>query len=160
MVRKKAFTQLEGAKMKYSAASGLNEEQFRRLVGIRKLTFEKIVTILDKARANIHSKHGGRKPKLSIPDSLMMSLMYWRENRTYFHVGKDYGLSESSCWKTVKWVEDTVIRDGAFSLPGKKKLLEGDNVFEVVLIDATETPIERPKKSNDNTILARRKDTH
>ena len=33
-----------------------------------------------------------------------------------------------------------------FALPGKKALLKSDIKYEVVLIDATETPIERPKK--------------
>jgi len=35
-------------------------------------------------------------------------------------------------------------------LPGKKELLKPDNEYEVVFIDATETPIERPKKRQRN----------
>ena len=34
-----------------------------------------------------------------------------------------------------------------FRLPGKKALQKSDTEYEVVLIDATETPIERPKKN-------------
>ena len=45
-------------------------------------------------------------------------------------------------------IEDVLIKSGAFSLPGKKALLETDNEFEVILIDAAESPIERPKKKN------------
>ncbi len=33
-----------------------------------------------------------------------------------------------------------------WSLPGRKALLKSDVEYEVVLIDATETPIARPKK--------------
>jgi hypothetical protein len=33
-------------------------------------------------------------------------------------------------------------------LPGKKALLKSNVEFEVILIDATETPIERPKKKD------------
>jgi hypothetical protein len=44
-------------------------------------------------------------------------------------------------------VEDVLIRDGSFSLPGRKELLKSDNPIEVILIDASESPIERPKKT-------------
>ena len=54
-------------------------------------------------------------------------------------------MSESSIFRIIKWVEDTLIKDGTFSLPGRKALLKSDMEFEVVLIDATESPIERPK---------------
>jgi hypothetical protein len=45
-------------------------------------------------------------------------------------------------------VEDVLIRDGTFALPGKKMLLQNDSPIEVILVDATETPIERPKKTS------------
>ena len=77
-----------------------------------------------------------------------MTLEYLREYRTYFHLGQSYGLSESACYRNCKWVEDVLIKDKTFSLPGKKVLLETDSSIEVILIDATETPIERPKKTN------------
>ncbi len=44
-----------------------------------------------------------------------------------------------------------------FALPGRKALLKNDTEYEVVLVDASESPIERPKKSKDTTTLARRK---
>jgi hypothetical protein len=34
-----------------------------------------------------------------------------------------------------------------------------DMVIEIVVVDATEQPIERPKKSNDATTVARKSDT-
>ena len=48
-------------------------------------------------------------------------------------------------YKTVRWVEDTLIKHPAFALPGRKELI--NNNYDTILIDATETPIERPKKS-------------
>jgi len=39
-----------------------------------------------------------------------------------------------------------LIKHPDFALPGRKALLKSDMEYEVVLIDATETPIERPKK--------------
>jgi len=39
-------------------------------------------------------------------------------------------------------------------------LLKSDVEYEVVLIDATESPCERPKKGKSIGTLARKKDTH
>ena len=38
-----------------------------------------------------------------------MALEYIREYRTYFHTSQSYGVSESSAYKTIKWVEITLI---------------------------------------------------
>ena len=78
-----------------------------------------------------------------------MALEYIREYRTYFHVSQSYGISESSCYKGIKWIEDTLIKHPDFALPARKVLLKSDMEYDVVLIDATETPIERPKKGKE-----------
>jgi hypothetical protein len=65
-------------------------------------------------------------------------------------------LSESNTFTTIKWVENTLIKCGEFKLPGKKEPLKTENTFQVVLINATETPIERPKKNNANFIPEKR----
>ena len=100
---------------------------------------------------------GGKPNKLAIEDRLLMALEYLREYRTYFHISRSYGISESACYRNIRWVEDTLIKDGKFSLPGRKALLKSDMEYEVVLIDATETPIERPKKNKNIFIPAKRK---
>lgn len=123
----------------------LSDEQFRRLTGVKRGTFGKMIQILEEAD-NKKKRKGGRKNKLSIENQLLMALEYIREYRTYFHVSQSYGISESSCYKGIKWIEDTLIKHPDFSLPGRKALLKSDMEYEVVLIDATETPIERPKK--------------
>ncbi|SPR08887.1 IS5 family transposase ISOt6 [Orientia tsutsugamushi] len=76
-----------------------------------------------------------------------MVLEYLREYRTYFHICQNYGISESSAYKAVKWVEDTLVKHLNFALTGLKAIMKSDMNYEVVLIDATETPIERPKKT-------------
>ena len=60
-------------------------------------------------------------------------------------------------YRLIKWIEDVLIKDGTFSLPGKKALLKSDMEYEIVLIDATESPIERPKKDKNFTTPARKK---
>jgi hypothetical protein len=61
-------------------------------------------------------------------------------------VSQSYGLSESTTYDTIKWIEDTLIKHPDLALPGRKALFKNDREYEIVLIDATETPIERPKK--------------
>lgn len=87
---------------------------------------------------------------------LLVALEYMREYRTYFHISQSYGVSESSAYKTVRWVEDTLIKHPDFALPGRKELLKSDVEYDVILIDATETPIEQPKKTKG--ILLREKE--
>ena len=148
----------EVMQMKYEHMLKLNEEQFRRISGVRKSTFEKMIEILSTAEEIRRSK-GGPKPRLSLEDSLMATLEYLREYRTYAHIAVGYGVSESQIFRIIKWVEDTLIKDGTFSLPGRKALLKSDMEFEVILIDATETPVERPKKGRKTGILGRKSDT-
>lgn len=144
--------------MKYNQINTLGHEQFRRLTGVKRQTFERMMQILDGANKQKKAK-GGRNNKLSIEDQLLLALEYMREYRTYFHIGNSYGVSESSAFKTVKWVEDTLIKHPDFALPGRKALLKSDVEYDVILIDATETPIERPKKDKNTFIQAKRKGT-
>lgn len=134
--------------MKYDHIKELTDEQFRRLTGVKRSTFKKMVEILREADQRKKAR-GGRKSRLSIEDQLLMALEYIREYRTYFHIATSYGISESVAYKIVRWVEDTLIKDPAFALPGRKALLKSDMEYEVLLIDASETPIERPKKKSD-----------
>ena len=131
--------------MKYDQIKELSEQQFRRLTGVKKATLKRMLEILREADAKKKAK-GGRKSKLSIEDQLLMALEYIREYRTYFHIATNYGISESVAYKIIRWVEDTLIKHSAFALPGRKVLLKSDIEYEVVFIDASESPIERPKK--------------
>ena len=144
--------------MDYNKIKMLKAEKFRRLTGVKRGTFLKMLEVLEAAEAK-KRWHGGRPPKMAVADRLLMTLTYLREYRTFFHISQSYGISESVCFRIIRWVEDTLMQSGLFRLPGKKELLMSDNEFEVVLVDATETPVERPKKSNDVAIPARKNGT-
>jgi len=141
--------------MKYESIKELEDEKFRRLTGVKRTTFEKMLAILSEADTKKHAK-GGRKPKLALEDRLLMALEYIREYRTYFHVSQSYGVSESTCYETIKWIENTLIKHPDFALPGRKALLKSDMEYELILIDATETPIERPKKDKGGSTQGKR----
>jgi hypothetical protein len=131
---------------KYEKVKLLKDEQFRRLTGVKKGTFEVMLEVLEKAESERRSR-GGPKPKLLVADMLLLALEYLREYRTYFHVGTNYGVSESQAIRIHRWAEKELIKDKRFHLPGRKQLLKSDLEFEVVLVDAAESPIERPKKN-------------
>ena len=131
--------------MKYEKIRNYKEEEFRRVSGVKRFTFNKMIAILEEAEKA--KKARGVKPDaLPMEERLLMALEYLREYRTYFHVASSYGISGSSCYRNIKWIEDTLIKHPDFGLPGRKALLKSDMEYEVVLIDATETPIERPQK--------------
>jgi len=144
--------------MKYDATTKLKDHEFRRLTGVKRKTFAKMVEILSMAEAAKRRK-GGHKSKISIENMLLLTLEYWREYRTYFHIAQDFGVHETQAIRISRWVEDTLVKDGTFSLPGKKTLARSEAEYEVILIDATETPIERPKKGKNFGTQERRNDT-
>ena len=134
---------------KYEELEELSPENFRRLTGVKRETFEAMTSVLQDAQ-NSRYRRAGRRGELTLEDKLLMTLEYLREYRTYFHLGRSYNLSESACYRACRWVEDTLIKSKVFSLPGKKALLKSDMEYEVILIDASETPCERPKKRSEN----------
>jgi len=144
--------------MKYENLKKFSDEQFRRVTGVKRLTFEKMLEILQQKLREKLSK-GGRKPKLSLEEMLLAALEYWREYRTCAHIAASYGIHESNMHRLIKWAEDVLIKDGTFSLPGRKALLKSGTEYEVVLIDVTESPVERPKRGSENGIRERKSGT-
>jgi Helix-turn-helix of DDE superfamily endonuclease len=126
--------------MFYETIKDLSNGVFRRLVGVKRSTFEFMLKILSVQYAVDHEL-GGAPSKLTLEDKLLMTLCYWRGYRTYLHLG----VSESQAFKIVRWVEDTLIKSGSLTVPGKSKLYELDKQA-VILMDVTESPIERPQK--------------
>ena len=136
----------------------LPDKRFKRLTGVNKEVFEQMKQAVTDYQKS-HRKHSttGKPPKLALEDKLLVMLMYYREYRTYEHIGISYGISESRVCEIVQTMENILIADKRFHLPGKKKLLEADSEIEVVLIDVAETPIERPKKNSGNITPAKRR---
>jgi hypothetical protein len=137
--------------MRYETIQNLKDEDFKRSTGVQRSTFEKMLEVVEEGLRDF-----GRPPKLSRADQLLMTLMYWREYRTEFHIGLAYGVSEATVCRTIRKVEDVLIKSKQFHLPGKKVVQPSDTVIEVVLVDVTEQPIERPKKDNADITAAKR----
>ena len=136
----------------------LKDGEYQELFGVKKPTFFKLLEILKKAYEELH-RRGGKPPKLSVLDKLVITLCYYREYRTMQHIAFDYGVVKSAICDAIHWVEEVLIKQDEFHLPGKKKLLESNQALEIVLIDATEHEIERPKRGRKTGIPAKRRNT-
>lgn len=144
--------------MNYERAKKLKPDEFKRLCGVAPQTFERMVKIVEKqAKAK---KKMGRPSKLSLENQILMTLEYLREYRTYFHIGKSWGLDESNVYRTIKKIENILIREKDFRLPGKKELFKENNNLTTVVVDVTESPIERPKKNQNNFTVVRKRSIH
>ncbi|MBC8336707.1 MAG: transposase family protein [Anaerolineales bacterium] len=135
--------------MRYEDIITWKDTDFKRLTGVLPKTFAKMLAVLEKERPNF-----GRPPKLSRADQLLMTLMYWREYRTQFHIADSCGISEATVCRTINKVKDALICSGEFRLPGKKVIQPSNTLTEIVLVDVSEQAIERPKKSK-NAITAK-----
>jgi Helix-turn-helix of DDE superfamily endonuclease len=144
--------------MTYKQVKKLTSEEFKRLSGVHYETFNQMVEIVKKVYCS--RKITGRPPKLKVEDQVLMTLEYLREYRTYFHLGATWGINESTAYRIVKKVEDILIQASELRLPGKRRLIQEDYQIETVVIDVSETPIERPKKNKKNIIVARKKSIH
>jgi len=125
------------------------------MFGVEKHTFMKMKEILNKEYEKMHMK-GGSPPKMSVEDKLYAALKYLREYRTMESIGGDYEVSKSTICESIQWVENTLTKDGTFKLPGKKVLKETDGTIEYIVIDVTESPVNRPKKTKSPIIPAKR----
>lgn len=139
----------------YTKVIKLNDEKFRRKTGVKKHTFEVMVRVV-KESEQVRKKLSGRPNKLSYEDQVLMTLEYLREYRTYFSIGEIYEVSEANAYKIIKKVENILIQAKELKLPSRKELYE-DLDIQVVVVDASESAIERPKKSRNIGTLARKR---
>ena len=140
--------------MRYEDIKNRSNNDIKRLTGVEHNTFKQMAIVVETEMRNF-----GRPTKLNRADQLLMNLMYWREYRTQFHIAQAYGVSEATVCRTIRKIEDALMKSGQFRLPGKKALQPSDTIIEIVLVDATEQPIERPKKSKNDITAAKRNDT-
>ena len=141
--------------MRYEKAKDLKDKDFKRLCGVKKETFQEMCEVVKEV---LSQETRGRNSDLAVEDQVLLTLSYWREYRTMFHLGQDYGLHESNVSRTIQKIEDILIKCRKFSLPSKRRLLE-ENELSYTIVDVTEIAIERPKKSNGDSIREKRSDT-
>ena len=132
--------------------ANLAEEKYLVLFGVRKTTFETILSILERAYEEMRKK-GGRNRKLSVLDMLIIMLGYYHDYRTMENIAFDYGVHKQRICEAIAWVEQALIKDGTFSLPSKRELVKAGAEIVVAIVDVTECETERPKKNRKNPTL-------
>jgi hypothetical protein len=62
----------------------------------------------------------GRSPKLEVEDQVLLTLEYWRECRTMFHLATSWDIPESAVSRIIARLEDILSGAAEFKLPGKR----------------------------------------
>jgi benzoyl-CoA reductase/2-hydroxyglutaryl-CoA dehydratase subunit BcrC/BadD/HgdB len=127
-------------------ARDAKEALFKRLYGVKPATFSQMLSILQKEFNEMH-KSGGKPPRLTPENKLCVALKYLREYRTMDSIAAEYGVCKGTVCLAVQWVEDTLVKDGTFTLPGKRVLKRKQASIEYIVVDVTESLINRPKKN-------------
>jgi len=143
--------------MKNQSYLNLKPVQFQRRFGIKIQTLKAMVNALENFRLENPKDRRGRCTILTLEEQVLVALEYWREYRTYFHIGTSWGVSESTICRIVTDIESTLMKTGKFRIPGKKALLKDSDYPEFVVMDVTETAIERPKKKQKRYYSGKKK---
>jgi len=119
--------------------------EFKRLCGVSRNTFTEMVEVL-RPHLERQGQRGGQN-KLSAEDQLLVTLEYWREYRSQFHIGTSWGLHETTVGRIIRKVEDILVKCGKFRLPSKRQMYQLGWEWRVMVVDVAEMEIERPKKT-------------
>ena len=137
---------------KYEALRHVDVASFQRLTGVRPEVFLKMCAVLKDREAG--KRKSGRPAALCIEDQVLLTLEFWREYRTLFHLGVAWNMHESTVQRTVNRVESALIDSSQFRLPSRQSLRH--TVYTAVIVDVSEVPCERPKKKNGAGTAAKR----
>ncbi len=143
--------------MKFTQTQRLSKNKFKRLTGMSRRTYYVIVKVIKEEEVN--KKKSGRPCTLSPENQVLMVIQYWREYRTYFHIGVDWGVSESMVCRTVHKVENLLIKSRKLALPGQKELRKLSDPETVLVMDVMESPIERPSQGQKGFIRKQKEHT-
>lgn len=139
----------------YQKYQQFSEEKFRRMTGVSKEQFAKIL-VLFKNFVNKNWTKRGRPSDFVLEDRLLLTFRYLRDYPTFVVLGNEFGISESFCNKIFNKVSLSLVK--ILKLPLKSLENRGE-VVEKVLIDVSEQETEIPKKIKKENIQEKRKST-
>lgn len=119
--------------------------RFNRLFGVSVSQFEQITAKVDpewNRRILAQYKRPGRHYALRVEDMVLMLLLYYRSYISQEFVGYLFNLDKSRVCRIIQKLEPILAKIMAIS---KRKHLSKKDI-EDLIVDATEQPIERPKK--------------
>ena len=104
---------------------------FKRCTGLTKYVFDLMVVVMKDYNKKYKEKDD-HPSKLIIENQILMLLEYYRECRTFFHLGLSCGLDESNVHRTIIKLENSLIKSGYFRLEGKKVLTNPQKVKDIL----------------------------
>ncbi|WP_373868513.1 IS5 family transposase [Acinetobacter bereziniae] len=130
--------------MKYENLTKFDDIEFKRLVGVTRPLFSKMILVLQEAECL--KKKSGRPHSLALEDQLLLTLKYLRSYSTQLELAAEFAIAESNINRTIQKIENGLIQSRVFSLPKRNQDIS-DHDF--VIVDVTESVIERPKKTDE-----------
>jgi len=121
-----------------------DNRRFKRLIGVSKRVFNIMLEVVSKEFKQ-KKINGGRKRKHGIPILISLFLKYYRHYVTMDYLSNKYKCSESTICRIIDTIEQILINCKKFTIQGNNKLENSKNTK--LVIDVTETEIERPKKN-------------
>ena len=133
---------------------GYSREMFWLTFGMYKLDFLYLLTLVEKWHREqaLHPK-GGHPFVLAAYDYLAITLLYMRHYHTMESMADEWGVSKGTICKVYNNTITYLVTSGKLRLLSDKDLSDGD----VVVVDATESPINRPKKGQKEFYSGKKK---
>ncbi|MGP1387629.1 MAG: helix-turn-helix domain-containing protein [Thainema sp.] len=132
--------------MTYDRISQLKPNDFRRYCGVSPETFGTMAKTIAPGLPKVGQRRG--QPGFSVEDQLLMTLEYWREYRTFFHLAVSWQTSEATVCRTITRVENELAACGYSKLPGHKSLTAETEVTSEVIALGCERVTDRASKKN------------
>lgn len=131
---------------------GIDQEQLRQLVAQAELIHSQKQEEIERNKLRVNKKGGGKKPKLSSQEQILLTLVYLRHSPTFQLLGIQFGVSETTANDIFHYWLPIISEALPPSLLEQVKKFEGDYEWlqellsEVQLIvDTSEQARERPR---------------
>jgi len=143
----------------YEKIQKLGRKEFKRITGVTRELFEKMLERLKEQYVQDHIRGGA--PGQPVELRLTLALEYWREYRTFEHMSNDHQIPKSTINEMVLWVEDVLSKDEEFKLVDLKERFKAneESDIDIIIVDVEEQPIERPKENQKESYSGKKNST-
>lgn len=132
--------------LSYENLQELSDDDFRLACGVKCEIFNAMLETLEAAEES--KLKDGCIPHLSLPDQLLVMLLYHYDHWTQLQLSVDTGLNESAISRLIRQVGKRVIADERFHLPKRSERVQrSSETTPAAVVDASEPPTEQPKKT-------------
>jgi hypothetical protein len=130
----------------YDEIRKLKPAEFKRMTGISMKNFEivlqMVIDYLQDQKISQPMRKRGIQSNMKVEDKILLTLFYLRHYSTFSTSGGVFNISESYANKIYHRFSDILIK--VLKLPDRKVLLAPE--LDLIIIDVSEQPIERPIK--------------